>query len=293
MNNILILIDSRIHRFSKGQKKIANYVLSYYDKAAFMTASQLANEVNVSDSTVVRFATELDLDGYPSFQKELKELIKTNLTSSQRVEVTNSIFKNGDVVKKVLYSDIEKIKKTANDIDEVDFKNAVSAVLNSKDIYIVASRSSFALSNFFYYYMKMMFCNVYLINAVSTNVVLEEIIDISSKDLLIGITFPRYSKATIKGVRYAKSKDAKILSITDGLNSPICDYSDYNLLCNSDMTSFVDSLVSPMSVINALLVCLGHEKSEELQKRFNKLEDIWNRNDIYSKDDYIIGREDV
>lgn len=282
MSNILTKIEKRIPKLSKGQKKIAFFILENYDKVAFMTASKVALEVDVSESTVVRFAMEIGFEGYPSFQKNLKEVVKTKLTSLQRIEITNTIFKTDDFYKEVMLSDIDKIKKTLDIITEEDFKLAADMILNSKNIYIIGSRSSFPISSFLHYYLKLMLKNIYLVNAYSTNVVLEDILDIEENDLAIGIAFPRYSKSTINGLIYAKDMGANILSITDSKASPLNLLSDHSLLCNSDMTTFVDSLIAPISVINALLYGLGLKKENELSSRFNKLEDIWDKSEIYT-----------
>lgn len=282
MNDILFKIEQRLPRLSKGQKKIAYYTLDNYDKVAFMTAAKLALEVNVSESTVVRFAMEIGFDGYPDFQKNLKEIVKTRLTSFQRIEITNSIFKSKDIYKEVMLSDIDKIKKTLENVEENDFKKAVDMILNSENIYIIGSRSSFPISSFLHYYLKLILKNVYLVNAFSTNVVLEDILDITRGDLAIGIAFPRYSKSTINGIMYAKDMGANIFCITDSEKSPMNILADHSILCNSDMTTFVDSLIAPISVINAILYGLGIEKEKELRDRFNKLEDIWDKSEIYT-----------
>jgi len=284
MEDILLTIEQKIIKLSKGQKKIAYYILGNYDKVAFMTAFKLAQEVDVSESTVVRFATEIGLDGYPDFQRHLKDVVKTKLTALQRIEVTNKIYKGQEIYRDVILNDIDKIKKTLEKIKEEDFKKAVNIILNSKNIYIIGSRSSFPISSFLHYYLKLMLKNVYLVNAYSTNVVLEDILDIGEDDLAIGITFPRYSKSTINGLIYARDMKANTISITDSDKSPIYEISDHSLLCNSDMTTFVDSLVSPICVINALLYGLGLEKENELKNRFNKLEDIWDKSEIYTGD---------
>lgn len=270
--------------FSKGQKKIAAYIRENYDKAAFMTASKLGGIVGVSESTVVRFVTEFGFDGYPDFQRSLKELVRTNLTSVQRVAVTNSLIGDADVLDKVLMSDMEKIKKTADGIDRASFESAVKRIVSAKNIYLMGVRASSYLVGFLNYSLRMIFDNVRLIQTTSGSEIFEQMMNISDEDVLIAVTFPRYSKTIIKGVEYAHKKGANIIALTDSSESPIAPCADELLVAQSDMASFADSLVAPMSVINALIVAVSRECQDALNERLHKLEEVWDEYNVYNKD---------
>jgi DNA-binding MurR/RpiR family transcriptional regulator len=272
---------------SKGQKLIANYILEHYDKAAFMTAAKLGEIVGVSESTVVRFAIELGYEGYPKLQKVLQELIKNKLTAVQRIEVSSSRINEGNILKSVLHSDMEKIKMTLEDIDQESFNKIVDCIMNAKSIYILGVRSSAPLAGFLGFYFNLIFDNVRLVHTTSVSEMFEQILRASEGDAVIGISFPRYSKRTIKAMQYVKTQGAATIAITDSIESPIAAFSDHSIIARSDMASFVDSLVAPLSVINALIVAIGIKKKESLSATFEKLESIWDEYQVYEKYDNI------
>ena len=269
--------------FSKGQKKIAEYIKEHYDKAAFMTAAKLGQAVGVSESTVVRFVIEFGFEGYPDFQRALKDLVRTNLTSVQRVEVTNSLIGDANVLDKVLYSDMEKIKRTADGIDKTSFENAVKNISSAKNIYIIGVRASSYLAGFLNYSLRMIFDNVRMVQTTSGSEIYEQMMNIGEGDVLIAVSFPRYSRTVIKGVEYAHKKGADVIAITDSRESPIAENADELLVAQSDMASFADSLVAPMSVVNALIVAVSRENSEMLSERLHRLEEVWDEYDVYDK----------
>ena len=283
MTDILTYIQENMTSFSKGQKLIANYILQSYDKAAFMTASKLGKTVNVSESTVVRFAAELGFDGYPSMQKTLQEMIRNKLTAIQRVEVSKERIGNQDVMTMVMQSDIEKIRMTLDETDQVSFNQAVAAIANAKRIYVLGVRSASVLANFISFYFRFMFDNLVSVDTSSISEVFEQIVHISADDVFIGLSFPRYSKRTIKAMQYAKDQGAKVVAITDSKVSPLTKIADVSLLAKSDMASFVDSLVAPLSLINALIVAISREKAVHLESSLNRLESIWEEYDVYEK----------
>ena len=284
MRNLLNDIEKRMPTFSKGQKLISKYILENYDKAAYMTASKLGKIVNVSESTVVRFACELGFDGYPDFQKSLRELVRTNLTSFQRMEVSDSIIGDKDILTQVVLSDAEKLRHTLDTIDRKAFEQAVDKIICAKRIYILGVRSSATLAGFLHYNLQMAFDNLTLVQTTSGSEMLEQIMRISKDDVMIAISFPRYSKRIINAVEFAKDKGADVIALTDSNASPIAGSADQVLTANSDMASFVDSLVAPMSVINAIAVSVAKKKKEELTIRLKTLEEIWDEYDVYDKD---------
>lgn len=281
--NLLKEIDAGMPSFSKGQKLIANYISEHYDKAAYMTAAKLGSIVNVSESTVVRFAIELGFEGYPEFQHQLQELVRTKLTSFQRMEVTNDRIGDGDVLSKVLLADSEKIKHTLDGIDREDFAAAVEKIISAQKIYIIGVRSSASLAGFLNYNLRMIFDNVKFVETTSGSEMFEEIMDITPNDVMIAISFPRYSKRIINAVDYAKHVGADVITITDSLMSPIAHQANQLLIAQSDMASFVDSLVAPLSIINAIIVAVAREKKDELTVRLHRLEEIWDEYDVYDK----------
>jgi len=281
--NILSDIKSRIDDFSKGHKNIAMFILNHYDKAAYMTASKLGAAAGVSESTVVRFAYELGYEGYPELQQELSEIIKNKLTSIQRIDVAAEQIGDADVLTKVLNIDIEKIRKTLEETSREDFNGAVDAITKAKTIYILGSRSASILARFLSLYFNIMFDSVKLIHTTSSSEMFEQIMRVGKDDIMIGISFPRYSKKTIKAIEYAKDNGAKSIAITDSPSSPLAKSADYFLKARSDMASFVDSLVAPLSLINALIVAVGLKKSDDLKETFTKLENIWEEYDVYQK----------
>ena len=281
--SILKKIELGYGGFSKGQKAIADYVTEHYEKAAFMTAAKLGKYADVSESTVVRFACELGFDGYPEFQKSLRELVRTNLTSFQRVEVSDSIIGDKDVLTQVILSDAEKLRNTLESIDREAFEKAVDKLIGAKKIYILGVRSSATLAGFLHYNLQMAFDNITLVQTTSGNEMLEQIMRIDKDDVMVAISFPRYSKRIINAVDFAKTKGANIIALTDSVASPIAQSADQLLTASSDMASFVDSLVAPMSIINAIAVSVAKKKKEELTVRLKTLEEIWDEYDVYDK----------
>lgn len=281
--NLLKEIKDRMHTFSKGQKLISVYILDNYDKAAYMTAAKLGAIVNVSESTVVRFAIELGFDGYPEFQHSLQEIVRTKLTSFQRIEVTNNIIGDGDVLTKVLLADSDKIRHTLEEIDRAAFDRAVDEIVNARRIYVVGVRSSSALASFLGHSLGQIFDEVKILEPTSGSEMFEQILNIGENDVIIAISFPRYSKKIINAVDYAKHRGASVIAITDSAMSPIAQGASQVLLARSDMASFVDSLVAPLSIINAIIVAVSRAKQDELTERLRKLEEIWDEYDVYDK----------
>ncbi|MBR2613185.1 MAG: MurR/RpiR family transcriptional regulator [Clostridia bacterium] len=279
--NLLGEIQNRMSDFSKSQKLISNYILENYDKAAYMTASKLGATVKVSESTVVRYAIELGFDGYPEFQHSLQEIVRTKLTSFQRMEVTNSLIGDGDALTKVLMSDIDKIKRTVEDIDHEAFEAAVNSIVGAKNIYIIGIGSASVLASALNINLRMIFDNVRFIVASSATEIYEQIISIGKGDVMVAISFPRYSKKVVSAVNLAKKSGADVIALTDSAASPIASLADQNLFARSDMASFADSLVAPLSVINALVVEVSRRKQDELTVRLRQLEQIWEEYNVY------------
>ena len=228
--DLLTLIAEKMPEFSKGQKHIASYILEHYDKAAYMTAAKLGALVDVSESTVVRFAGELGFDGYPELQHSLQELIRTKLTTLQRIEITNDRIGDADLLEKVLMSDVDKIKRTLEEIDRESFDRAVDAMINAKMIYIIGMRSSSSIADFLFFYLNLIFPHVRLVRTTSGSEIFEQILRISSDDVMIGISFPRYSKRIINALEYAKSQSAHVIALTDSAISPIAEHADDHLM---------------------------------------------------------------
>lgn len=282
-SDILSVIQSGMNGYSKGQKLIARYILDCYDKAAFMTASKLGKTVNVSESTVVRFAVELGYDGYPSMQRALQEMIRNKLTSVQRIEVANDRLGDQDVLSTVLHSDIEKIRMTLEEADRKTFYASVDAILKARHIYILGVRSSSTVAGFLGFYFNFMFDNVTLVNTASMSEMFEQLVRVGQEDVVIGISFPRYSSRTVKAMRFCHDSGATVIALTDTLQSPIAADADHVLVAKSDMVSLVDSLVAPLSICNALIVAIGREREKELTRTFAELERIWDEYDVYEK----------
>lgn len=281
--DLFSLINEQLPSLSKGHKLIANYILSHYDKAAFMTAQKLGKTVGVSESTVVRFASELGYDGYPALQRGLQDLMRNKLTAVQRIEVTSGQMNSDDVLERVLNLDIERIRTTLDETSKEDFQRAVDLIVNSNTIYIMGTRSSASIASFINYYLSLIFPHVKLVQSTTTSELFEKIMRIDSKDVMIGVSFPRYSKQTVKALKYAHSAGAKVISITDSKSSPLAKYADALLLARSDMASFVDSLVAPLSLVNALIVAVSIRNIDRVTQTFEKLEQIWDDYDVYAK----------
>ena len=280
---LLATIDENLKRLSKGHKKIAAYIEENYDKAAFMTAAALGQKVGVSESTVVRFATELGFKGYPELQKELQQLIKSKLTAVQRMEVSENLIGDSDIITSVLNGDIELIRATAEKTSREAFKNAVSEINRAKRIYILGVRSSAALASFLAFYFNLVFDAVTLIDTASASEMFEQMFRIDEKDVCIAISFPLYSKQTVNALRFIADRGAKIIAITDTEKSPIASFANHLLVARSDMASVVDSLTAPLSLINALIAGVTLSRRNEVYENFNKLEHIWDVYQVYEK----------
>lgn len=281
--DILSLIQEKRGSFSKGQRRIAAFILESYDKAAFMTASRLGKRVGVSESTVVRFAAELGYDGYPDMQRSLQKMIRSRLTSVQRIEVTKDRLGDQDVVDAVLQSDIEKIRLTLEELDRSSFDAAVDAIVAARKIYIIGVRSSAALATFLSFYFTLIFDNVVLVPANTDSEVFESMFRVGEGDVAIGVSFPRYSSRTVRAMRFARDRGATTVAITDSEASPLAPISRYTLKARSDMASFVDSLVAPLSLVNALLVAVSRKKDGDLETTFQTLEKIWSDYGVYEQ----------
>lgn len=281
--DILAILQEKEPTFSKGQKRIARYITEAYDKAAFMTANRLGKTAGVSESTVVRFAVDLGFDGYPSMQKAMQEMVLNRLTSVQRLEVASGRIGDQDVVSMVLHSDIEKLRQTSETVDRGEFQAAVNAILKAKRVYILGVRSVAPLANFLGYYLNYMFNNVHVISGVSAGEMFEKIVSVNSEDVVIAFSFPRYSSSTTKGAKYCRSAGATVIGITDSKLSPLGQCSDHVLVAKSDMVSLVDSIVAPLSLVNALIVAVASKREKELSQTFANLERIWDEYDVYEK----------
>ena len=281
--SLLAKIDRLYLTLSKGHKRIASFIQEHYDKAAFMTASRLGDTVGVSESTVVRFATELGFEGYPELQKALQEMIRSKLTSVQRMEVTSNRMGEDDILEKVLTSDVEMIRATLEQTSRTDFRQAVEAINAARKIYILGVRSSAALASFMAFYFNLVYDNVVLVDTASASEIFEQMFRIDERDVCIAISFPRYSKQTINALRFISDRGATILSITDSAYSPIASFAKHLLVARSDMASFVNSLVAPLSLVNALIVAATLSRRGEVSENFNKLEEIWEEYQVYEK----------
>jgi len=281
--DIFSILQQKAPSFSKGQRLLARYITESYDKAAFMTANRLGKTVGVSESTVVRFAVELGFDGYPSMQKAMQDMVLNRLTSVQRLGVASDRIGNQDVVSMVLQSDSEKLRQTAELLDRDDFHAAVEAIGKAKRIYILGARSAAPLASFLGYYLTFMFNNVHIVTASGASEMFEKLIGADSEDVVIAFSFPRYSAATVKGAQYCRTTGATVIGFTDSRLSPLGQHCDHVLLAKSDMVSIVDSIVAPLSVINALLVAVASGREQSLTKTFDALERVWEEYNVYEK----------
>lgn len=282
-SNLVEHIESEMPRMSKGQKAIARFILSDYERAAYMTAVKIGEEAGVSESTVVRFTMELGYEGYPHFQHLLQEELKVKLTSVQRLNASRRYTNDSQVLSSILQTDIDNLKTTFDNIDEVAFRKAVETILSAKRIFIMGLRSSAPLSSFLHFYFTLLFDDVRHIHSNSANEVFEQILPIGPGDVLIGISFPRYSTRTIQSMQYARQRGATVVAITDKADTPLSQQADVALFATSDMASFVDSLVAPLSVINALIVALGMRKRDHIEQTFEALENLWDEYKVYDK----------
>lgn len=284
-NELIARIEAKYDKMSKGQKRLADYVCQNYDKAVFLTAARLGEIVGVSESTVVRFATQLGYKGYPGFQKALEELVRNKLNSIQRMEVTYGRISQSEILETVLQSDIEKIKLTLVAIDHKAFNLAIDTILNARKIYVIGIRSCAPLASFLTFYLNLVCEDVTAVNTNSSSEIFEQLIRIGEEDVIIGISFPRYSMRTLKALEFASNRKAKVITLTDSIHSPMNLYSSCNLIARSDMASIVDSLVAPLSVVNALIVALCMKKQKEVVSTLEMLEKIWGEYQVYSGDE--------
>ena len=280
-NDLLSVLARGSSKFSKGQRVIAKYILNNYDKAAFMTAGKLGRIVGVSESTVVRFAAELGYDGYPSMRKALQEMIRHRLTSVQRIQVATSMIDDTDLVKSIIGSDMQNLQATLELLENDSFNKLVDSIVEAKNIYIVGMRTSTSLATFLGLYLNLLRDNVNVVHDTAASEIYEQIIRISTGDLFIGISFPRYSSHTVDAMQFAKKMGAKTAAITDSSASPLNGIADVCLHAKSDMVSFLDSLVAPMSLINAIIVAVGIRNKERVSETFERLEKIWSEHDVY------------
>ena len=280
---LFIKIKNMYPSMSKGHRKIANYILENYDKAGFMTALKLGETAGVSESTAVRFAYELGFEGYPEFQKELSETARRKLTFVQRMDLAENRTKGQDVLQRVTNLDIESIRSTMENISKEEFSSIVDIITSARKVYIIGSRSAEPLAVFLHYYLNLMLDEVINVKSSGTTEVLQQVLKINKDDVIIGISFPRYSAQTLNALQYASDRNANVIAITDSLSSPIAKVSKYTLLAKSNMNSFVDSLAGPLSVLNALLVSISVIKKDELSKTFSTLEKIWDEYGVYDK----------
>lgn len=272
--NLMIRIKKYQEGFSKGQKKIADYILNHYEKAAYMTAAILGKTIGISESTIVRFATQLEYEGYPEFQEALQDMIKTKLTTTQRVELSYNRISPQEVLKTILTSDIDKIKETLEQINQQEFNTIIDKICNAKKIYILGVRNASILANFLGFNLNYVFDNIKVMSAVGLSEMYEQLVRIDKDDIVIGISFPRYSKRTVKALEFVKQHGAMTIAITDSKISPLISYSDYSLIARSDMASFADSLVAPLSLINAIIVAVSLKKKDEILNVFAKIDNI-------------------
>ena len=284
VSNLLVRIDLSRKSFSKGQRRIAAYIEEHYDEAAFMTAARLGEVVGVSESTVVRFATQIGYDGYPYLQKAMQEMIRDKLNSMQRIEVTTGRIGGNDVVESVLNQDIDKIKRTIEEISREDFKKSVDAIINAENIYVFGVKSASHIAGFFAYYLDLIFGNVHILDSTSKTTTYEKLFRISDRDVMIGISFPRYSAMAVDAMNFAHERGAQVIAITDSMISPLVANADEVLLARSDIASVVDTLVAPLSLINALLVAIVIERKDEIIQTFAALEEVWKEQNVYALD---------
>ncbi|MBQ6412569.1 MAG: MurR/RpiR family transcriptional regulator [Ruminococcus sp.] len=282
VSNLLVRIDLSRKDFSKGQRKIADYIEEHYDSAAFMTAAKLGEVVGVSESTVVRFATQIGYDGFPYLQKAMQEMIRDKLNSIQRIEVTTGRIGDSDVVESVLNQDIDKIRRTIDEVSREDFRKTVSAIINAKNIYVFGVKSASYIANFFAYYLDLIFGNVHFLNSTSKTTTYEKLFRITKDDVMIGISFPRYSSMAVDAMNFAHERGAEVIAITDSMVAPVVKDADEVLLARSDIASVVDTLVAPLSLINALLVAIVIERKEDIKKTFTDLEEVWKEQNVYA-----------
>jgi len=288
-NDLMVRINERYAALSKGQKLLAAYITDNYDKAVFLTAAKLGEVVGVSESTVVRFAVHLGYKGYPQFQQALAELVRGKLNSLQRMEDVYGRISQSEILATVLQSDMDRIQATLQTIDEHTFDLAVDTILTAKKIYVIGIRSCAPIAEFLAFYLNLMMEHVQLLHTTSSSELFEQMLHIGKEDVIFGISFPRYSMRTLKAMEFANSRNAKVITLTDSVHSPMNLYSSCNLIANSDMSSIVDSLVAPLSVINALIMAVCMKRQKKVIKNLELLDKVWEEYQVYGKDeiDYI------
>lgn len=282
-DNVLQMIQSEQGSFSKGQKRIAQYILENYDKAAFMTAAKLGKSAQVSESTVVRFAAQLGYDGYPEMQKALQELVRGRLTSIQRIQASQEQMDSQDILGSVMQRDMESIHTAIDGLDRGAFDSVVDTLMRAKHIYILGVRSSAYLAGYLHFYFHLIFPNVTLVQNMAGGEIFEQMVRIGPDDVIVGISFPRYSKLAVSAVEFARSRGAEVVAITDSKMSPLYKVAGTSLLVRSDMISFVDSMAAPLSLLNALIVAVGQQKHEEVSGTFSEMERVWSTYSVFGK----------
>ena len=282
-SSLIAKINERTAEFSKSQRLIGGFITNHYEQAAYMTALKLGSAVGVSESTVVRFAIEMGYEGYPEMQKDLQSYSKTRLTALQRLDITNHRIDPENVFKSVLLQDVERIKATAMMIEESAFEAAVDRILTADNIYIFGAMSSNTLARFMDNYFQLIFNNVHFVQAINDSGIYQQLIRIAHNDVFIGFSFPRYCISTTNAARYAASHGAKVIAITDSMASPLGEIADHVLLAKSDMVSFADSLVAPLSIINAIIAAVGLKKRDAIETTLKRLEEIWDENGVYTE----------
>ncbi len=284
-NDLIANIEKAMPKLSKGQKKIAEFIINNYDKAAYMTACAMGSEVGVSESTVVRFANEMGFDGYPELQSQIRDTVRVRLTSVQRVNVANHRMGDDDVIDHVLNADAEKIKSTLEQIDRAAFREAVDLILGARNIYILGMRSSAVLAEFMNYYFGLLFDNVRLIRPAGGSEIFEHLMKVHEDDVFVSISFPRYTTTIVNATEYVSRTGAKVIAITDSISSPIVPHAAVTLTAKSEMASFADSLVAPMSLINAMIAYIGKKKHQEVTQTLGRLENVWKEYNVYTGGD--------
>ncbi|MDD3415091.1 MAG: MurR/RpiR family transcriptional regulator [Lachnospiraceae bacterium] len=292
-NDLISKMNEKYSDMSKGQKALVTYISDNYDHAAFLTAAKLGKEVGVSESTVVRFATLLGYEGYPEFQKSLEEIVKGKLTSMQKMGAKYGKSSQSEILTSVLRADIEKIGDTLETLDAIAFESAVDTIIDARNIYVIGIRSCAPLANFLSFYLNIMFGNVRLVQTTSISEIFEQMIRINEEDVVIGISFPRYSMRTLKAMEFANNRNSKVITVTDSVHSPMNLYSSCNLLARSDSVSIVDSLVAPLSVINALVVALCMKRQDQVVDNLETLEKIWQDYQVDGSDEINFLDEDA
>lgn len=284
-SDLLSRMNDKLEKMSKGQKKLANYISINYEKAVFMTAAKIGQEVGVSESTVVRFAMLLGYDGFPGFSHALEDMVKEKLQTVDKIEIASNNMNKSEILETVINSDINKLKNTLDTIDREAFEEAVDSIISANRIFIVGIRSCSPLASFLAFNLNLIFDNVVLVTTNSASEMFEQMIRLSKEDTVIGISFPRYSMRTLKAIEFANNRSAHVITLTDSINSPMNLYSSCNLIAKSEMSSVVDSLTAPLSVINALIISIYLKKQDEVTKTLEELEDIWDDYQVYTGDE--------